>query len=342
MQDVFYRTDRDGFLTMISTYGVRLLGFEPADDIIGKYRATDFYADPIDRDEFLAYLGREHVVSGYSLTLKDRDGEIHYATASSRILYDAEEKVDGIEGILHEVTHLKRVENALQQANRQLTLMTRITRHDNRNQLMALGGWLELSRDSVSDPDRMLELITKEQMIASIIEEQINFTTFFEEMGVKKPVWLDTVPLIRKLKSNLPFKTIRLDVTVSGIEIFADQLFETVFYNQCDTALRYGGDTMTSIHVAVHRVEDGLVLVIEDNGVGISPAEKNMIFDRGYGKGTGLGLFLVREVLSTSGMTIRETSISGQGPGLRFPCPKGRTGIGGDIRYLVLFDDLKL
>jgi PAS domain S-box-containing protein len=323
MQDVFYRTDRDGLFTMISTYGARLLGFESAIDIIGKYRAADFYANSIERDEFLAYLGRERRVSGYPLTLKDRNGEIHYVTASSRILYDAEGKADGIEGILHEITHLKRVENALQQANRQLTLMTSITRHDIRNQLMALGGWLELSRNSVSDPDRMLELITKEQMIASIIEEQINFTTFFEEMGVKKPVWLDPVPLIWKLKSNLPFKTIRLDVTVSGIEIFADPLFEKVFYNLFDNALRYGGDAMTSIHVAVHRVEDGLVLVVEDNGVGISPAEKNMIFDRGYGKGTGLGLFFVREVLSISGMTIRETGISGQGTRFEITVPKG-------------------
>ena len=38
-----------------------------------------------------------------------------------------------------------------------------------------------------------------------------------------------------------------------------------------------------------------------------------MIFDRSYGKDTGLGLFLVREILSITGMTIRETGESGRG-----------------------------
>jgi len=47
--------------------------------------------------------------------------------------------------------------------------MTSITRHDIRNQLLALNGWLELSRASVDDPDRMLDLINREQEIAAII-----------------------------------------------------------------------------------------------------------------------------------------------------------------------------
>lgn len=117
MQYVFYRVNRDGIITMISPYGARLIGFDSADEIIGKCRATDFYADPKERDEFLSYLNRERVVSGYPLSLKDRHGKLHYATASSR---HTDGKINGIEGILHDVTHLKQVENALRQANRQI------------------------------------------------------------------------------------------------------------------------------------------------------------------------------------------------------------------------------
>jgi PAS domain S-box-containing protein len=113
MQDVIYRTNREGIITMISPYGARIVGFDSADEIIGKYRATDFYADPIERDEFLAYLGRERVVSGYPLTLKDRHGELHNVTASSRLLCDADGNVNGIEGILHDITDERRREIAL-------------------------------------------------------------------------------------------------------------------------------------------------------------------------------------------------------------------------------------
>ena len=323
MQDVFYRINRDGIITMISPYGARLIGFDSPADIIGKSAATEFYPDPKERDEFLSHLNRERVVSGYPLTLRDRHGELHYATASSHLLYDTEGKVNGIEGILHDVTHLKQVENALRQANRQITLMAGITRHDIHNQLMALGGWLELSRASVLDPDRMLELITKEQHIASIIEEQINFTAFFDEMGVKELVWLDPVPLIRRSWSTLPINTVRLDLAVSGIEIFADPLFEKVFYNLFDNALRYGGDTMTTIRVSAHRSDSGLVLNVEDNGTGISVQDKERLFDRGYGKNTGLGLFLVKEILAITAMTIRETGIPGKGARFEIHVPGG-------------------
>ena len=329
MQDVFYRINRDGIITMISPYGARLIGFDSPADIIGKSAATEFYPDPKERDEFLSHLNRERVVSGYPLTLRDRHGELHYATASSHLLYDTEGKVNGIEGILHDVTHLKQVENALRQANRQITLMAGITRHDIHNQLMALGGWLELSRASVLDPDRMLELITKEQHIASIIEEQINFTAFFDEMGVKEPVWLDPVPLIRRSWSTLPINTVRLDLAVSGIEIFADPLFEKVFYNLFDNALRYGGDTMTTIRVSAHRSDSGLVLNVEDNGTGISVQDKERLFDRGYGKNTGLGLFLVKEILAITAMTIRETGIPGKGARFEITVPAGTYRIAG-------------
>ncbi len=323
MQDVFYRINRDGIITMISPYGARLVGFDSADEVIGKYRATDFYADARERDEFLAYLHRERVVSGYPLTLIDRHGVLHYATASSRLLYDADGKVDGIEGILHDFTPLKQVENALRQANRQITLVSSITRHDIRNQLMALTGWLELSRGSVSDPDLMLELITKEQRIASIIEEQINFTTFFDEMGVKEPVWQDLATLIRKSEAALPFHATPLVLDISGIEIFADPLFEKVFYNLFDNALRYGGEALTTIHVAAHEEGFDLVLVVKDDGPGISETDKTRLFDRGFGKNTGLGLFLVREILAITGITIRETGTPGKGARFELLVPRG-------------------
>jgi PAS domain S-box-containing protein len=323
MQDVFYRVNREGIITMISTYGARLVGFDSADEIIGKYRATDFYADPVERDEFLAYLDREHVVTGYPLSLRDRHGVLHFATASSRVLYGADGKVSGVEGILHDITPLKKVENALLKANRQITLMTSITRHDIRNQLMALRGWLELSRTSVSYPERMLVLITKEQEIASIIEDQIDFTRLFEDIGIKEPSWLDPVPLIQRSKNSLPFKKTRLDLDLSGIEVFADPLFEKVFYNLFDNALRYGGDAMTTIHITAQEAGSDLILVIEDDGTGISETDKDPLFERGFGKNTGLGLFLIREILAITGITIRETGTLGKGARFELRIPHG-------------------
>lgn len=62
---------------------------------------------------------------------------------------------------------------------------------------------------------------------------------------------------------------------------------------------------------------ESLVIVVEDNGPGIPAHEKERIFIRGFGRNTGLGLFMVREILSTTGIGIRETG-DPPGRGARF------------------------
>jgi PAS domain S-box-containing protein len=329
MQDVFYRINREGIITMISPYGARLVGYETPEEICGKLPATEFYADPLEREEFFAYIRREKKVTGYPLTLKDRSGNLHYALASSHLLYDEAGTIDGIEGILHDITHLRQVEDALRQANRQITLMTSITRHDIRNQLQALRGFLSLSGEVIDNPKRAAELIAKEQQIASTIEQQINFTTVFDGMGGTLPVWQDPVPLMEKARTALPFRDIRLEVSLSGTEVFADPLLEKVFYNLFDDALKYGGERMTTIRVHVKKDDPALTLIIEDNGIGIPAENKSRIFERGFGKNTGLGLFLVKEILAITGMSIRETGIPGSGARFEITVPKGtyRTAI---------------
>ena len=59
----------------------------------------------------------------------------------------------------------------------------------------------------------------------------------------------------------------------------------------------------------------GSVLVIQwfDDGAGIADGDKENIFKRGFGKNTGLGLFLAQEILGLTGIMKRETGIAGKG-----------------------------
>ena len=49
------------------------------------------------------------------------------------------------------------------------------------------------------------------------------------------------------------------------------------------------------IRVYYKEGKDQLKLIYEDNGVGISEADKEKIFEEGYGKGTGYGLYLIKK-----------------------------------------------
>ncbi len=79
-----------------------------------------------------------------------------------------------------------------------------------------------------------------------------------------------------------------------------------VFYNLMDNAVRHGGK-ITVIRFFWEERNDNGIIVCEDDGTGIQSADKERIFERGFGKNTGIGLFLAREILSITGITIRET-----------------------------------
>jgi len=64
-------------------------------------------------------------------------------------------------------------------------------------------------------------------------------------------------------------------------------------------------------------------IVWEDDGVGIPQEEKGQIFERGFGKNNGHGLFLVREMLAITGMTVIENGVSGRGARFEITLPEG-------------------
>jgi signal transduction histidine kinase len=106
-------------------------------------------------------------------------------------------------------------------------------------------------------------------------------------------------------------------------EILADPMLPKVFYNLIDNSVRHG-QTVTEIRISILREKEGrLVIIYEDNGIGIPAPEKELIFNREFGKNTGLGLFLIREILAITGITIRENGTPGTGARFEILVPKG-------------------
>ena len=307
MQDLFYRTDLDGTITMISPSGAALTGYDSPEDMIG-VPIQDLYGDSSDREEFLAALRVNGAVSGYPKVLKMKDGTLKHVTVSSHFITDAEGSVRGLEGIIHDVTALHQAEQALLQANRQLNLMSSITRHDILNQLTILLGNLSFAQEDA--PDGPLSgYLEKMSIAAGTIQRQIEFTRDYQDLGVHAPKWQRVSDALRAAAAGgLPIT----DET-DGLAIHADPMLVKVFANLMDNTIRHG-ETATRVRVRYRPEENGdLTLVWEDDGVGVPAGEKERIFARGVGKNTGFGLFLIREILAITGITVTETGEPGAG-----------------------------
>jgi signal transduction histidine kinase len=92
-------------------------------------------------------------------------------------------------------------------------------------------------------------------------------------------------------------------------------------FNVLDNAVKYTPD-QGRIQVAIGKLESYIEIDIEDNGVGIPPAEIGHIFDRFYrGRsaivqqtaGTGVGLYLARKILEAQNGGIIVSSEAGKG-----------------------------
>lgn len=119
--------------------------------------------------------------------------------------------------------------------------------------------------------------------------------------------------LVDTAAKEITLGNIRVENDISaGMSVFADQLTIKVFFNLMDNAVRYGGK-ITTIRFSVEKLDGDCVIVCEDDGEGIAVDEKERIFERGFGKNTGLGLFLSREILAITGITIKETGEQGKG-----------------------------
>jgi len=229
-----------------------------------------------------------------------------------------------------EIAERERIERALAEANKKLQLMTSITRHDILNQLTALRGCIELAELMwEKEPGRARERMKSAENLLAQTINTITFTGEYQKIGMKAPVWKNVRSLVDDSRKYTPLGSVNLENAVPAeTDIFADPLIEKVFSNLIENAVRHG-KKITRIRFSCEEKNGSRMIVCEDDGVGIPYAEKEKIFTYEYGVNTGLGLFLAREILAITGISIQETGIPGQGARFEMSCPEGTLRIHG-------------
>jgi len=224
------------------------------------------------------------------------------------------------EQLVKEIDERRKVENAIHQINAKLNLVSSIARHDILNRLTVIYGIISLLQEGTSDPT-VSDYLKKAEESAIAIRCQIEFTGDYKNMGLEKADWQNVKDSLRQSCENVDLKGVTMDVFTKNLEIFADPWLKKVFFNLIDNTLRYA-EHVTKITVSCHETPEGLDVIFEDNGIGIPFDEKEKIFERGYGKNIGYGLFMVREILAITELTIRETGEPGKGARYEIQVPK--------------------
>jgi len=154
------------------------------------------------------------------------------------------------------------------------------------------------------------------------LQRKMEFTRDYADLGIKTPSWEDAAGAVGRGVAAIDTGQLRVDLHLPALEIYADPLFERVVSNLVDNTLRHG-EHATSIRFGAMREGVSCILTIEDDGAGVPPEKKESIFRPGYGRHTGFGLILIREILGITGMSIRENGEPGRGARFEIRIPRG-------------------
>jgi PAS domain S-box-containing protein len=308
-------TDLKGRITYANPAFLAMWGVSDQDEVIGRSILSLWTAEKRGREIADAILetGRW---SGEVVGTKMDGSEIIVELATS-LVRDASATPIAMMGSCIDITWRKQEERALQAANKKLQILSSVTRHDILNKIMAIDGyiWLKREDDVGRKEDRYLDDIEKS---VKSIERQIEFTRQYENLGVQMPVWLAIISLT---ESNDDGELPIIQRLCDEITVYADPMIEKVFENLMENTIRHA-EGASRVEIRCKEQDGALLIIRQDDGPGIPDKEKERIFERGYGKHTGFGLFLTREILAITGITIAETGVCGEGARFEIRVPE--------------------
>jgi PAS domain S-box-containing protein len=228
--------------------------------------------------------------------------------------------------ISRDISQRKREERALRIANEKLQLMNIVAWHDIRNRVTDLRGFVELSKDLATD-DKLKKFMDSEEDILKVIHRQLQYTKEYQEMGIHPPQWVNIPQVLRMIVSFREIGSLKFRMDLPDLELYCDPVIEKVFSSLIENTKRHGKKA-TEIHISCHETAGGLLLIYEDDGVGIPGERKKDLFIRDVGSATGFSLFFVHDILEISDMSIQETGVPGTGVRFEISVPKGLYRIG--------------
>jgi PAS domain S-box-containing protein len=314
---------RDDVVRFINPKAAELFG-RPSQDLINVPFIS--FVHPRERERVEAfYQGRMNGGLSppvYETMIVKMNGEpVDIEVSAAAIMFEG--KPAGL-AVIRDISERKRSQKALENAKKKQNLLNYVTFTEIQNQIFTLLGYQQLAGTAMKEGgDKAAALLEKGKKVLQKITDSLKFAEAYQDLGLKPARWQNVRQVFLMAISHLDFQDTGHTITTDGLEIFADPLLEQVFQILADNTLIHGR-TGTQVTLGyVQEPDESLVLVYGDNGIGIPDADKSRIFLPEFQEKKSMGLFLAREILETTEITIRETGRPGAGVRFEMRVPKG-------------------
>ena len=219
-----------------------------------------------------------------------------------------------VSGITLPAAEKRERQRVLEDRNEALALVNRIVRHDIRNDLNVLEGWLELIAEdpSLATPDRLEELLTVVEESTTLTESIRDVVTMIEaddDDVETEPVPARSVVLEEVERARAAYPDATLEVgDLPETNVVANALLTSVFRNLIANAVEHADHDDVTVTVDGAVDGDDVAFTVSDDGPGIPDDRKAVLFDATASTvdrlDHGLGLYLVHALVSAYGGTV--------------------------------------
>lgn len=226
-----------------------------------------------------------------------------------------------------DITRRVNAEDALLTANTKLNLLSRISSDHLNRTVDDIVETLDAATADFTDSRTLAFLNTIREKVWNLAR-QLFLTESYQDLGSSPPIWIAVQDALHYGDIAGSAKDISLRMWTERLQVYADPLFLDVIAHIMENSIRHGS-TIRNIIVSYSEKPGALELIIEDDGVGIPEEKKETIFEYDSGRHAGLGLFICRQIVSVTGMTISETGEPGKGARFVIRIPEGNWRVEG-------------
>jgi PAS domain S-box-containing protein len=344
--DAILSKDVDGYIQSWNRGAERIFGYT-ADEIIGKHISVLAAPDCIDEiPVMLARLRRGERIDHYQTKRRTKDGRILVVSLTISPILDASGNVVGISKIARDVTEQVRSQDALRVANEALARSNAdleqfaySASHDLQEPLRTIGAYTGMLKRKFSgqlgpEGDQYIQFTTNGvKRMHQLLNDLLDYTRA-STTAPSTEEETDASEVLTEVLDHL-----KAAIGESGASVTSGDLpkvrmrhahLHQILQNLIVNSIRYRGANPPSIHVSACRQGEDWLISVQDNGIGIDPQYKELIF--GIFKrlhtaaeypGSGMGLAICQRLVQRAGGRIWVESELGQGSAFRFTVPLG-------------------
>jgi len=349
IQDIYYRTNMEGELEVVSPSCFPLTGYNQ-EELIGR-SLTEFYADPSRRKELMNHLAQNGKVNDFEAVMVHKDGRKRVASITSKIIYDNEKRPIAVEGIARDITERKHAEMLEKQHIRELAHRSRLEEmgrmaaeiaHELHQPLSAIHTYsdtcLRMLKSGKEEPDKLGGVLGKIAGQAKRAGQVVHSVHDFSIKGEVRLLPQDVHDMVKETMQLIQFETqcrgVRIKLAPARVlpPVFADrilieQVLLNLMRNACEAmARRQEEDRILTIQTRMAD-EEFIAITVQDTGPDLNVHELEHMFDAFYttrDSGMGLGLTLSRLIIDNHGGRIWAEAALDGGTAFCFTLPVAR------------------